>query len=310
MPRYFVHDLETDKLHIFTGGKADWLTIEEAKRNEIKRGCLWSNRNGCWHSRCTSKNWNFDNLKKILTKLGFEDRGQEGEKLSFAEKIEAQQQRADERAERFEDRAIAAEATSNSLHKQSRDMMSVIPMGQPILVGHHSEKADRNYRERAWNKLGAAVKAGDKAVYYAERAATARCTGSGAVYSDPSYLGKRIKECHTEIKLLERRLEGKFYENSEPQPISDDYRARLEEALAEVYDKLEFHETCLATCGKVVWSKETLKGKKEVLIRRNWEPIVRLNPTTVAVPNICFNTPESQRKWALKYLYCEVQDAR
>lgn len=31
--RYFVHDLETDKLRIHTGGKADWLTIAEADRD-------------------------------------------------------------------------------------------------------------------------------------------------------------------------------------------------------------------------------------------------------------------------------------
>lgn len=32
-------------------------------------------------------------------------------------------------------------------------MLDVIPLGQPILVGHYSEKADRNYRERANNKI-------------------------------------------------------------------------------------------------------------------------------------------------------------
>ena len=26
--------------------------------------------------------------------------------------------------------------------------LSVIPFGQPILIGHHSEKRDRNYRRR------------------------------------------------------------------------------------------------------------------------------------------------------------------
>ncbi len=34
------------------------------------------------------------------------------------------------------------------------------------------------------------------------------------------------------------------------------------------------------------------------------------DPTTVAVPNICYPTEEYQRKYALKYAYTEVQEAR
>lgn len=44
--RYFIYDLESDKLHIFTGGKADWLTVAEADRKFIKSACLWSNSRG------------------------------------------------------------------------------------------------------------------------------------------------------------------------------------------------------------------------------------------------------------------------
>ena len=44
----------------------------------------------------------------------------------------------------------------------------------------------------------------------------------------------------------------------------------------------------LASCGKVVYNRDTLKGKQAVKIRGRWELIVKLNPTTVAIPNICF----------------------
>lgn len=75
-------------------------------------------------------------------------------------------------------------------------------------------------------------------------------------------------------------------------------------------DRIEFYQHCLASCGAVVFSRETLKGKTAVKIRGLWQQIVRLNPTTVAVPNICYPQEEHQRKYALKYAYTEVQDAR
>ena len=53
-----------------------------------------------------------------------------------------------ERIERLRTAADKASVESESLTTQARKAGSVIPMGQPILVGHHSEKRDRNYRTR------------------------------------------------------------------------------------------------------------------------------------------------------------------
>ena len=58
------------------------------------------------------------------------------------------EERKQNRLEAYQNLAAKNESLSTSLWKQSDKMASVIPMGQPILVGHHSEKRDRNYRER------------------------------------------------------------------------------------------------------------------------------------------------------------------
>src|SRR5574340_791264 len=99
--RYYVHNLETDKLNIFTGGKADWLSLPEADRNRIKSACLWSRSINGWVSRAKGGISRFY-ASEVLERNGFKNRGTEGEKLSFAEKVEAEQQKAAERAERFE----------------------------------------------------------------------------------------------------------------------------------------------------------------------------------------------------------------
>lgn len=61
-------------------------------------------------------------------------------------------------------------------------MASVIPMGQPILVRHHSERLDRNYRAKIDNTMGSSVAAGKKAEYYAEEAQTIK--DKDAIFSD------------------------------------------------------------------------------------------------------------------------------
>jgi hypothetical protein len=311
--RYFVHDLESDKLHIFTGGKADWLTIPEADRDQIKRACLWSGSRGCWVSRALAHRfW----ARDVLLRNGFEDRGTTGAKLTFAEKVEAREQRAEERADRMADRADRARAEADGRFGAAHAIADVIPLGQPILVGHHSEARHRRDLAKIDNHMRAGVEAMDRAKHYQQRAAAARETAEGKQYRDPGFLGRRISEQEAEERLLRRRLDGEG--RLDPtQPISEEYRARLTELLEDCRDKLGFYRACFElaraereAAGKKVWDRESLKGKKEVLTRWGWQAIVRLNPKTVAVPNTCFPTEELQRKWAMKVPYPEVRDAR
>lgn len=292
MTRYYVHDLETDKLHIHTGGKSDWLALPEKDRTALKSSCLWSKSRNCWVSRALAgraRIW----LGDVLTRLGFEDRGEQGERLSFAEKLEAKQERAEERADRAEDRqdraGVEASQRFNSSNIQAvRDLA-----GEPIKVGHHSEKRHRRLIEKADNDMRKGCEAMDRARHYARRAEAARATAEGKQYSDPAFLGRRIKDQETEERLLLRRLE---------EARDEDYMTRLDRALEDVRDKLGFYQHCLESCGRKLWDRESLKDKKEVLVRWGWCEIVKLNPTTVAVPNTCYPSPESQRK--------EVKDAR
>lgn len=82
---------------------------------------------------------------------------------SYAEKIEAKR-------ERFADRADKAHAESSAAHAESRRIGSMIPMGQPILVGHHSEKSHRRDLARIDSKMRQAIDADGKAAHYAHKA--------------------------------------------------------------------------------------------------------------------------------------------
>lgn len=52
------------------------------------------------------------------------------------------------RLARLDDRAKTLGSEASSLWQRASAMADRIPMGQPILVGHHSEKRDRGYRAR------------------------------------------------------------------------------------------------------------------------------------------------------------------
>lgn len=87
------------------------------------------------------------------------------------------QERAKAKAERYEAWAVSAENKSEASFKASHAITANIPMGQPIHVGHHSEKRHRNDLEKSWNLMGKSVEMSNKAEahegkaeYWAKRA--------------------------------------------------------------------------------------------------------------------------------------------
>lgn len=93
-------------------------------------------------------------------------------------------ERLERKLEKRREWADKAEAKSESLSKQSHDMLSVIPLGQPILIGHHSENRDRNYRNRAWNKMGKAVELSNLAEHHTAKAGGLEDALDRSIFSD------------------------------------------------------------------------------------------------------------------------------
>jgi hypothetical protein len=61
------------------------------------------------------------------------------------------------------------EEKADAFHDRANTIASYIPMGQPILVGHHSEKRHRNDLKKIHGAMNNAREARDKAAYYASR---------------------------------------------------------------------------------------------------------------------------------------------
>jgi hypothetical protein len=78
-------------------------------------------------------------------------------------KVREYGERVERRAARWVRRADKAEAEYAHRHGTAKEMASWIPFGQPILVGHHSEKRDRAYRAKIERNFRKAFEALDKA---------------------------------------------------------------------------------------------------------------------------------------------------
>nr|WP_324250488.1 DUF3560 domain-containing protein [Pseudomonas syringae] len=98
-----------------------------------------------------------------------------------ARPLNAYERRLEERRGRLEGRAARASQEAATVYGQARKMAQVIPFGQPILVGHHSENRDRRYRARIHDKFGKSFALQDKAKHYEQKAAS---VGTGGISSD------------------------------------------------------------------------------------------------------------------------------
>lgn len=111
-------------------------------------------------------------------------------------------ERAEERAERFGDYSASRRDEADAAHKAVDAICEHIPLGQPILVGHHSERRARRDAEKIENGMRKAIRLWDTAEYWKSRAAGAL---SHAKYKErPDVRARRIKGIEADQRKSER----------------------------------------------------------------------------------------------------------
>ena len=110
--------------------------------------------------------------------------------------------RAEERADRFDDYRDKRTDEAERATAQARRVADGIPFGQPILVGHHSERHARKDAERIQSGMRKAVQAFDTADYWKRRAVAAI---QHAKYKErPDVRARRIKTIEADKRKQER----------------------------------------------------------------------------------------------------------
>lgn len=80
------------------------------------------------------------------------------------------QQRAQNKAERLVGYATNAETRSTKFYEASQEGRDFLALGEPIKIGHHSERRHRKLIERNWERMDKSVAESDKAKEYERRA--------------------------------------------------------------------------------------------------------------------------------------------
>lgn len=80
------------------------------------------------------------------------------------------QERAKAKAARYEQWAQGAERKSTQYYEASNEGRDFLALGEPIKVGHHSEKRHRALIERNWNRMGKSVEFSKKAEAHESKA--------------------------------------------------------------------------------------------------------------------------------------------
>lgn len=148
------------------------------------------------------------------------------------------QERRETRIDRFEQRAASAQAESAAASHAAHEIMQHIPPGQPILVGHHSERHHRRDLDKIDRNMHKSIEASEKAAYYASRAASA-ASNTAISGDDPDALDKletklsKLQAAQEEDKALNAYYRKNKTVKGFPS-ISDDEAARADKELSEM----------------------------------------------------------------------------
>ena len=112
------------------------------------------------------------------------------------------EERAAERAERFDEYADKRSTEAEAAHTEVDRIAGGIPFGQPILVGHHSERRARKDAQRIQDGMRKAVNLWETSKYWERRAAAAV---NHAKYKErPDVRARRIKTLEAEQRKVTR----------------------------------------------------------------------------------------------------------
>lgn len=76
-----------------------------------------------------------------------------------------QEERTERRADRLQGRITKAQEKSTYHYNMSNQHCARFANGQPILIGHHSEKSARSAQKKGWDSMGRSVEESKKAEY-------------------------------------------------------------------------------------------------------------------------------------------------
>lgn len=189
------------------------------------------------------------------------------------------EERAEVRRQRYEQYQANAAQRGNEARDKVRAIVQAIPFGQPILIGHHSERGHRAAIKRMENGQRKAVEEWGKSSYWQHRAE--RTLARIKRRERPDAIYRRLVSLRKELAKMEKQAK--------------EYRTRTE-ASERWYDlwlwflegRIAFEEALYQASGGIPAEREgapAIEVGGAILAWGKWREVKRVNKVTITVPN-------------------------
>ena len=184
------------------------------------------------------------------------------------------QERAKAKANKLDGYAENAEKRSLKYYEASQEGKDFLVLGEPIKIGHHSERRHRKLIERNWQRMGKSVAESDKAKEYERRAEYWKEKANKIDLSMPDSLEffeeelRKAKEYHQQLKdfpSLRSHSMSLQYANKKVKELEDKVYTAI--ILWGEADEVEFVKKEKQEAAK---SKATNTTKKQDLIKEHF----------------------------------------
>ncbi|WP_331721563.1 DUF3560 domain-containing protein [Streptomyces sp. NBC_00212] len=216
------------------------------------------------------------------------------DRRSFAEAEAERVEKAEGRADRFAQYADNAATRSENAWKRGHQIADGIPLGQPVLVGHHSERRARRDQERIDTAMRTSIGERDRAAHWVGREQAA------ARYEDfrknPARTLRRIAKLKADLRAVEKWQRGESAKGYSRNPQNPQTRQELGIEHAELSEEIEYWENVVAEAeakGFKAWSKADFQRGDYVSCRGTWYAVLRANAKTLTVPHIFNGTGQT-----------------
>ena len=216
-------------------------------------------------------------------------------RLSFEEQKARKAQRAAKRSEGYAEYSENAAQRADNRHDQAKKIEDCIPLGQPILVGHHSESRHRNDIKKIDRNMKKAIEERSKSEHYKNRA-------SGIEYrldrevNDKAFIARRVHENEALLRRLERNESG-----YSPAHFS---RLKIETIQKIAYYKAN-NEKLKEVETKPRYSAENVEKGDLVTVWAGTFPVLRVNKKTVTIGNW-----QGLEHAKFKFIYEEITEVK
>ena len=164
------------------------------------------------------------------------------------------EERRKRRIERYKELSLKAQERSSQYSNSNANRILQIAPGQPILVGHHSEKRHRRLIKKAQDDIRKSIEEDNKSNFYKERAENAE--NSKVIYSDDPQAIIKLKEKLERLENEKASIKAREHSTWELTNIGATIREtkkRIERL--EKLENIEFQEINFEN-GKVIHNKE------------------------------------------------------